>query len=65
MRTSRHKGITPRTSGIPGTPQAGDRFGTAIAVGDVDNDRYADPVIGSGSEAIGAVPRHHPPPATH
>ncbi|MEV5607380.1 FG-GAP-like repeat-containing protein [Streptomyces sp. NPDC052225] len=55
VRTSRHKGITQRTSGIPGTPEAGDRFGSAVAVGDVDGDGYADLVIGSGGEAIGSV----------
>ncbi|MFD9462813.1 FG-GAP-like repeat-containing protein, partial [Streptomyces sp. NPDC060027] len=55
VRTTRHKGITQRTAGIPGSPEAGDRFGSAVAVGDVDGDRYADLVIGSGGEAIGSV----------
>ncbi|WP_338703282.1 FG-GAP and VCBS repeat-containing protein [Streptomyces sp. Q6] len=55
VRTTRHKGITQRTAGIPGTPEAGDRFGSATAVGDVDGDGYADLVIGSGGEAIGSV----------
>ncbi|MET9406233.1 FG-GAP-like repeat-containing protein [Streptomyces sp. NPDC002935] len=55
VRTSRHKGITQRTAGIPGTPEAGDRFGSAVAVGDVDGDGYADLVIGAGGEAIGSV----------
>ncbi|MET8471727.1 FG-GAP-like repeat-containing protein [Streptomyces sp. NPDC006422] len=55
VRTTRHKGITQRTAGIPGTPEAGDRFGSAEAVGDVDGDGYADLVIGAGGEAIGTV----------
>ncbi|MFI5664856.1 FG-GAP-like repeat-containing protein [Streptomyces sp. NPDC051684] len=55
VRTTRHKGITQRTAGIPGTPEAGDRFGSATAVGDVDGDGYADLVIGAGGEAIGSV----------
>ncbi|MGW6016232.1 FG-GAP repeat protein, partial [Streptomyces sp. NPDC055210] len=40
--TDRHKGVTQRTAGVPGTPEAGDRFGSAVAVGDVDGDGYAD-----------------------
>ncbi|OKK14885.1 aromatic ring-opening dioxygenase LigA [Streptomyces sp. CB02488] len=55
VRVTRHKGITQDTAGIPGVPEAGDRFGSSVAMGDVDGDGYTDLVIGSGGEAIGTV----------
>ncbi|WP_329617248.1 FG-GAP-like repeat-containing protein [Streptomyces brevispora] len=55
VRVSRHKGITQDTAGIPGVPEAGDRFGSSVAMGDVDGDGYTDLVIGSGGESIGTV----------
>ncbi|MFG2601223.1 FG-GAP-like repeat-containing protein [Streptomyces sp. NPDC048462] len=55
VRVDRHKGITQDTAGIPGVPEAGDRFGSSVAMGDVDGDGYTDLVIGSGGEAIGTV----------
>lgn len=55
IRVTRHKGITQDTAGIPGVPEAGDRFGSSVAMGDVDGDGYTDLVIGSGGEAIGTV----------
>lgn len=55
VRVTRHKGITQNTAGIPGVPEAGDRFGSSVAMGDVDGDGYTDLVLGSGGEAIGTV----------
>jgi FG-GAP repeat/FG-GAP-like repeat len=51
----RHLQITQSSPGVPGTPEAGDRFGSAVAVADVDGDGYADLVAGSSGEAIGTV----------
>lgn len=50
-----HQQLTQSSAGLPGTPEAGDRFGSALAVGDVDGDGYADLVVGSYGEDIGTV----------
>ncbi len=42
--------------GVPGTNEAGDMFGSALAVGDFDMDGFADLAIGVAGEDIGAVP---------
>ncbi|ADI08140.1 integrin-like protein [Streptomyces bingchenggensis BCW-1] len=55
IQVSRHKGLTQSTTGVPGTPEAGDRFGSALALGDMDGDGYADLVVGASGEAIGDV----------
>lgn len=51
----RHRQVTQAAPGVPGTPEPGDRFGSAVAVGDMDGDGYADLVIGAAGEAIGDV----------
>jgi len=51
----RHQLLTQAYTGVPGTPEAGDRFGSAVALGDVDGDGHADLVVGSSGEAIGDV----------
>ncbi|NEE23742.1 VCBS repeat-containing protein, partial [Streptomyces sp. SID7499] len=38
-----------------GTPEAGDAFGSAVASADLDRDGYADLVVGSRGEKIGAA----------
>ncbi|MEV0635195.1 FG-GAP repeat protein [Streptomyces sp. NPDC050619] len=50
-------GLAPRaaligqnTSGVPGTGESGDRFGTDVSVGDVTGDGYADVVTGIPGE---------------
>ncbi len=37
---------------VPGRPEAGDRFGAAVALADVDGDGYHDAVVGSPGEGI-------------
>jgi FG-GAP repeat/FG-GAP-like repeat len=44
--------VTQSTSGVPGTPEAGDRFGAAVAVTDANGDGYADLVVGIPGEDL-------------
>ncbi|MFG2651720.1 FG-GAP-like repeat-containing protein [Streptomyces sp. NPDC048436] len=46
--------ITQATVEVPGTPEAGDRFGGAVTTAHVDDDQYADLVIGAPGEDIDA-----------
>lgn len=41
------------TTGVPGTNDDGDEWGSAVAMGDTDGDGYADVVIGAQREAAG------------
>lgn len=45
------------TSGIPGDPEANDRFGRALTVGDFNGDGYGDVAVGVSFEDIGTVLR--------
>ncbi|PTM89857.1 FG-GAP-like repeat-containing protein [Streptomyces sp. VMFN-G11Ma] len=47
--------ITQATSGIPGTPEEFDAFGTAVTSADLDRDGYADLLIGTPSESAGTM----------
>ncbi|GGX31720.1 hypothetical protein GCM10010297_61470 [Streptomyces malachitofuscus] len=42
--------ISQDTPGVPGGGEAGDRFGTSVAIGDTDKDGRADLVIGTPGE---------------
>ncbi|MEO3776344.1 FG-GAP-like repeat-containing protein [Micromonospora sp. B11E3] len=44
------RSYTQASSGVPGIDEAGDRFGSAVAVGDTDQDGYDDVVIGASYE---------------
>ncbi|GHC80526.1 FG-GAP-like repeat-containing protein [Streptomyces flavofungini] len=43
------------TPGVPGAEEEGDRFGDALAVGDVTGDGYADIALGVPGEDVGSV----------
>ncbi|WP_327354674.1 FG-GAP-like repeat-containing protein [Streptomyces sp. NBC_01304] len=45
--------INQSSAGIPGTPEAEDVFGDALAVADFNGDKYADLAVGASGEAIG------------
>ncbi len=42
--------LTQKTRGVRGTPERGDRFGSALAVGDFDGDGFADLAVGVKGE---------------
>ncbi|MFJ6088107.1 FG-GAP-like repeat-containing protein [Streptomyces sp. NPDC092369] len=55
-------GLAPRatllsqdSSDVPGTGESGDRFGSDVAVGDIDHDGYADVVAGVPGEDVGTT----------
>jgi hypothetical protein len=47
--------FTQDSSGVGGGAEAGDRFGSALATGDFDNDGFADLAIGVPGEGVGSV----------
>ena len=46
--------LTQDSKGVPGTDEDGDLFGHSVALGALDNDRYADLVIGAPGEDVGS-----------
>ncbi|MDQ0774808.1 hypothetical protein QF026_003274 [Streptomyces aurantiacus] len=51
---SRAQTLNQATPGVPGVAEAGDRFGAALAVADVDRDGRDDLIAGAPGEAIGS-----------
>ncbi|MFD5713298.1 FG-GAP-like repeat-containing protein [Streptomyces pharetrae] len=49
--------ITQDTAGVPGTSEAGDRFGAGLAVADLNRDGAAEIVVGAPYETAGAAER--------
>jgi hypothetical protein len=48
--TSKKKIFSQNTTGVPGTAEAGDHFGMALTSLDIDQDGYADLVVGAPDE---------------
>ncbi|MFD8518615.1 FG-GAP-like repeat-containing protein [Streptomyces capillispiralis] len=54
ISASRHKSTSQSSSGVPGSPETSDRFGTELAHGDLNRDGYGDLVVGTPLEDIGS-----------
>ncbi|MGW8486490.1 FG-GAP-like repeat-containing protein [Streptomyces sp. NPDC055886] len=55
VKDSAKRVFTQASAGVPGTPEAGDAFGTSVTSADLDQDGYADLVVGSPGEQTGAA----------
>lgn len=49
------RGTVQQGGGASGAPESGDRFGSALAVADLDCDGYADLLVGTPQEDIGSA----------
>jgi hypothetical protein len=55
LTTARNQQFWQGSGGAAGTAEAGDEFGFALAVGDFNNDDFADLAVGVPFEAVGAT----------
>ncbi|WP_324612306.1 FG-GAP-like repeat-containing protein [Streptomyces sp. AS58] len=53
VSTAKKTVITQNSTGVPGTAEFSDRFGSSLAAGDLNGDRYADLVVGAQFESVG------------
>jgi hypothetical protein len=53
ITTSGSKWIDQNTSGVPGGAETGDHFGSGLAIGKINKDKYRDVVIGAPQEDDG------------
>jgi FG-GAP repeat len=54
VKIADHSWFTQDTAGVPGVNEAGDRFGSALAVGDINDDGWDDVAIGVAHERVGS-----------
>ncbi|GAA3496208.1 FG-GAP repeat protein [Streptomyces prasinosporus] len=52
LDTTRRTVVTQNSTGIPGSAEAGDRFGAAVVVHDLNADGYGDLVVGAPGEEV-------------
>ncbi|MEW2164195.1 FG-GAP-like repeat-containing protein [Streptomyces sp. NPDC007084] len=52
ISAARHKTTSQSSSGVPGASETSDRFGTALAHGDLNRDGYGDLVVGTPQEDV-------------